>query len=47
MDKSLKYRAVCPECGKAFDTRKEGFNFGGYIICAKCYHKKPYETYIH
>ena len=37
----MKYRAVCPICGKAFDTRKEGFLEPGTnrLICADCYNK--------
>lgn len=38
-NKELKYRAVCPHCNKGFDTRYEGFNHYGRIICADCYHK--------
>ena len=43
--KDLKYRAVCPECGKGFDTRYEGFKHGGKLICATCYHAIPFVTY--
>ena len=33
----LKYRAICPNCGKAFDLRAEGFACkDGKIYCAKC-----------
>jgi predicted Zn finger-like uncharacterized protein len=33
----LKYRAICPDCGKAFDLREEGFTCDdGKIRCAKC-----------
>ena len=37
MSKELKYRAVCPYCNKAFDTRKEGFLYLGVLICADCH----------
>lgn len=46
-DKSLKHRAICPECGKPFDTQK---NYGGLIygvlVCFDCYNKQPYKKYI-
>lgn len=42
MDKSLKYRVICPFCGKAFDCRKEGFILFGKLVCADCYHKQPF-----
>ncbi len=38
-NKDLKYRAVCPHCNKGFDTRHEGFNYWGRIVCADCYQK--------
>lgn len=45
--KELRYRAVCPYCNKGFDTRKEGMRSGdGYIICADCYHKIKFKTYL-
>lgn len=45
MSKDLKYRAICPVCGKGFDTRYEGFLDGGKrLICADCYHKIPFAT---
>lgn len=45
-NKDLKYRAVCPTCGKAFDTRKEGFPEPdtNKLICADCYNKLKYRT---
>lgn len=38
---ATKYRAVCPICGKAFDTRKEGFleSYTNRLICADCANK--------
>ena len=46
MSKELKYRAVCPYCNKAFDTRKEGFHdYLGRLICASCYHRIPFKRY--
>lgn len=36
MDKSLKYRAICPSCGKAFDYRTDGVNRLGLIYCKDC-----------
>lgn len=38
-NKDLKYRAVCPHCGKAFDTRHEGESYWGVLICADCTEK--------
>jgi formylmethanofuran dehydrogenase subunit E len=37
MDKSLKYRAVCPYCGKSFDMKTEGRNLVGRVVCKECY----------
>jgi len=38
-NKSLRYRAVCPHCNKAFDTRERvEFNniLHGYLVCPDC-----------
>jgi len=44
--KEMKYRAVCPQCNKGFDTRSEGFRGPtGQIICADCFHKLKYRVY--
>lgn len=40
-NKDLKHRAICPECGKAFDMRREGFNNEcNQVICADCFHER-------
>lgn len=38
----LKYRAICPLCGKAFDSR-EGELLGGTLVCPDCF--KDYGQY--
>lgn len=40
MNKELKYRAICPICSKAFDSRNEGFLIRGRLHCADCYHQQ-------
>lgn len=37
-NKELRYRAVCPHCGKAFDTRY-GTLYWGDLICRDCVKK--------
>ena len=39
-NKDMKYRAVCPECNKGFDTRHPGFLFWGKLLCPECTQKK-------
>jgi formylmethanofuran dehydrogenase subunit E len=37
-DKTMQYRAICPKCGKPFDSRK-GVPFFGHLCCPDCYEK--------
>ena len=43
-NKDLKYRAVCPKCGKVYDTRN-GISWGGILICPDCHRSIPFVTY--
>ena len=45
MSNTLKYRIICPECNKAFDSRT-AHNFNGYCICPECYNAKKFKTYL-
>jgi len=45
MANTLKHRAVCPDCGKGFDTRKEGVSIDGYLYCGNCFRKHPFMTF--
>ena len=42
-NKELKYRAVCPQCGKPYDTRN-GKNLNGVLLCPECYKALPFAT---
>ena len=42
----LKYRARCPNCGKAFDIRKGVRDPQGRLSCNDCVSKMKYATYI-
>lgn len=44
MSKLMKYRAVCPTCGKGFDTREGYVGAKGQLVCADCHKKIPYGT---
>ena len=46
-NKDLKYRAVCADCNKGFDTRKGGEIYWGKLICPDCYHKKVRYNELH
>lgn len=37
MSKDLKYRAICPLCGKAFDSREGKIAPDGKVVCGECY----------
>lgn len=37
MNKDLKYRAICPLCGKAFDSREGKIAPDGKVVCGECY----------
>lgn len=46
MDKDLKYRAVCPLCGKSFDSRDGKFSPDGKLVCQECYDHFGFRTYM-
>ena len=46
MDKDLKYRAVCPLCGKSFDSRDGKFSPDGKVVCQECYDHFGFRTYM-
>lgn len=46
MDKDLKYRAVCPLCGKSFDSRDGKFSPDGKVVCQECYDRFGFRTYM-
>lgn len=37
MDEYLKYRIICPVCGKAFDSREGKLAPNGKVMCHECY----------
>lgn len=41
--KILRYRAVCPRCGKSFDSRA-GALIGGRLHCTDCAKEIKYAT---
>lgn len=41
--KILRYRAVCPRCGKSFDSRG-GALIGGRLHCPDCAKARKYAT---
>ena len=45
MDKDLKYRAICPLCGKAFDSRYGKFA-DGKVVCQECYEHFGFGAYM-
>lgn len=45
MNKDLKYRALCPLCGKVFDSRY-GKLADGKVVCQECYDHFGFETYM-
>lgn len=46
MSKDLKHRAVCPLCGKPFDSRKGKLSSDGKLVCHECYEHFGFATYI-
>ena len=46
MDKDLKYRAVCPICGKSFDSRDGKCSPDGKVVCQECYDRFGFRTYM-
>lgn len=46
MDKDLKYRAICPLCGKSFDGRDGKLSPDGKVVCQECYDHFGFATYI-
>lgn len=46
MDKDLKYRAICPLCGKSFDSRDGKLSPDGKVVCHECYEHFGFGAYI-
>lgn len=46
MNKDLKYRALCPLCGKSFDSRDGKLSPDGKVVCQECYDHFGFETYM-
>lgn len=46
MDKELKYRVICPLCGKSFDSRDGKLSPDGKVVCHECYEHFGFATYI-
>ena len=46
MDKDLKYRVICPLCGKSFDSRDGKFSPDGKVVCQECYDRFGFRTYM-
>lgn len=46
MDKDLKYRVICPLCGKSFDSRDGKLSPDGKVVCHECYEHFGFATYI-
>lgn len=46
MSKELKYRAVCPLCGKPFDSRDGNLSPDGKVVCHECYEHFGFATNI-
>lgn len=46
MSKDLKYRAVCPLCGKPFDSRDGKRALDGKVICGECYEHFGFTTFM-
>lgn len=46
MSKELKYRVICPLCGKPFDRRNGKLSPDGKVVCHECYEHFGFATYI-
>ena len=46
MSKELKYRVICPLCGKSFDSRDGKLSPDGKVVCHECYEHFGFATYI-
>ena len=46
MDKDLKYRAICPLCGKSFDSRDGKLSPDGKVVCQECYDHFGFGAYV-
>lgn len=46
MSKDLKYRAVCPLCGKPFDSRDGKLIPDGKVVCGECYEHFGFSTFM-
>lgn len=47
MSKDLKYRAVCPLCGKPFDSRDGKLIPDGKVVCGECYEHFGFSTFMY
>lgn len=47
MSKELKYRVICPLCGKPFDRRNGKLSPDGKVVCHECYEHFGFATYIY
>lgn len=46
MSKELKYRVICPLCGKSFDSRDGKLSPDGKVVCPECYEHFGFATNI-
>lgn len=46
MSKKLKYRVICPLCGKSFDSRDGHLSPDGKVVCRECYEHFGFATYM-
>ena len=46
MSKKLKYRVICPLCGKSFDSRDGKLSPDGKVVCHECYEHFGFAQYI-
>ena len=46
MSKELKYRVICPLCGKSFDSREGKIAPDGKVVCGECHEHFGFSTLI-